>query len=664
MSAPNIDEINKIRKAVGLPLLPSANGPNEEGPSFKERQNKDDDDHDHEDDGQPGSTLETREAAGFDNFRQLQEEERRRIERAKRKKELQRARDAAARLTKLEGKGLGDAGDADDADLDAKAWLKGSKKRQAKIEKQRAEQLERELAERDRLAAIEYKSSDLAGVKVAHEIGDFEDASSEHILTLKDTEIGKGEDGSEDEDVLENADLVARDKLEERLSLKKKQKKGYDVHADSASKALLSQYDEAKRKVFQLDSRGAGVDTLGSKTQEIGDRLKSTISLDVLQPEAVSDYMEIKVKKPKKAKKNKRKQNGGAADPMDVDESRPQAKAKARSGDAAINDDEDLATALALSRKATLKKQKRRPEDIARQLKEEEAEEEAAAAAAAAAQGEGGIVLDDTTTFLDNLSARPREEERRPKVRQSIERPAESPGRDADGDETMREPDAVAVAVSDKEADEHNDKLRREQTTATPEISHTGLDEEQTANQGTAAMLKLLKQRGLVEESDAAVKNELYKKRQDFIIEARLREYENEQIARAQRERDRQSGKMSGMSLKEREEHARRQNSQREHQSSIQAAASFNRDYKPDVQLKYVDDTGRELNQKEAFKHLSHQFHGKGSGKLKTEKHLKKLADERRRMAASVLDSSQATGMSNAAGAQSRKNKEAGVRLA
>lgn len=148
------------------------------------------------------------------------------------------------------------------------------------------------------------------------------------------------------------------------------------------------------------------------------------------------------------------------------------------------------------------------------------------------------------------------------------------------------------------------------------------------------------------------------------MIEARLREHENEQKARAQRERDRQSGKMNNMSAKEREEHARWQNTQREHQSSIAAAAAFNRDYKPDVQIKYVDENGRLMNQKEAFKHLSHQFHGKGSGKQKTEKHLKKLEEEKQRMATSVLDSSKATGMNNAAGTQSKKNKEAGVRLA
>ena len=90
----------------------------------------------------------------------------------------------------------------------------------------------------------------------------------------------------------------------------------------------------------------------------------------------------------------------------------------------------------------------------------------------------------------------------------------------------------------------------------------------------------------------------------------------------------------------------------------------FNREYMPNVQLKYVDEFGRSMNQKEAFKHLSHQFHGKGSGKQKTEKHLKKIDDDKKREAQSALDSSQATGINNAMGATAKKNRQAGVRLA
>ncbi|XP_076463478.1 U4/U6.U5 tri-snRNP-associated protein 1-like [Babylonia areolata] len=50
--------------------------------------------------------------------------------------------------------------------------------------------------------------------------------------------------------------------------------------------------------------------------------------------------------------------------------------------------------------------------------------------------------------------------------------------------------------------------------------------------------------------------------------------------------------------------------------------------YKPEIRLEYVDETGRTLNPKEAFRQLSHRFHGKGSGKKKTEKRQKKVEEE------------------------------------
>ncbi len=50
--------------------------------------------------------------------------------------------------------------------------------------------------------------------------------------------------------------------------------------------------------------------------------------------------------------------------------------------------------------------------------------------------------------------------------------------------------------------------------------------------------------------------------------------------------------------------------------------------YKPEVKLDYMGDDGKMLNTKEAFRHLSHKFHGKGSGKLKSEKRTKKQEDK------------------------------------
>ena len=51
--------------------------------------------------------------------------------------------------------------------------------------------------------------------------------------------------------------------------------------------------------------------------------------------------------------------------------------------------------------------------------------------------------------------------------------------------------------------------------------------------------------------------------------------------------------------------------------------------YKPSVNIEYIDDSGRSMSSKEAFRYLSHKFHGKGSGKLKTEKRHRKIMEEK-----------------------------------
>lgn len=50
--------------------------------------------------------------------------------------------------------------------------------------------------------------------------------------------------------------------------------------------------------------------------------------------------------------------------------------------------------------------------------------------------------------------------------------------------------------------------------------------------------------------------------------------------------------------------------------------------FRPNIKLEYVDDDGHPLCPKEAFRYLSHKFHGKGPGKNKQEKRIKKQVQE------------------------------------
>lgn len=681
----SVEQNNKIRAALGLKPLPVP-GAAATGPVFKESKHDDDDDSDtsSDEDEDPRSTLESRQAQAGENWKKLQDEAETKRKREERNAAIKKARDQAQRNTKLEGTTLGESGDTE---MDTKTWLQQSKKRQKKIEKDRARKLAEELEERERAATAQYTSADLAGIKVGHEADDF-GGGEEHVLTLKDTAV----DQEDEADELEDMNLRENEKTAERLELKKG-KPVYDPTQENTG--ILAQYDEEiegkKRKRFTLDAAGSTTEDRDAKRQVVSDKLKkNAVSLD-LDPELqapVSDYMdisEVKIKKPKKKKTKATKQravlddedifpvadsgnNGASSMEVDTNNGTPApapAPRKQISEDVSFVDDDDLQASLTRQRRAAFKKRhKARPEDLARQLKEEEAQTPMEVETPENEE-EPGLVIDDTSEFVSNLQ-KPTLPDRREKPQPTAPEPAEqlSPaeephvedGGDVDMERTYND-------IEDEEDLKERIKRDEAQTQAQPEISGTGLEEETTLDQGLGATLSMLKQRGLVKQTDSAQHNSLLRDREHFLHEKEHLETEAEKRARQQRERDRASGKLDRMSAREREEYARWENKQRDQQDARQMAEVFNREYKPDVQLKYVDEFGRLMNQKEAFKHLSHQFHGKGSGKMKTEKRLKKIDEEKQREAMSTLDSSQHTGMNNAMGATARKNRQAGVRL-
>lgn len=672
MDAASIEEINKVRLAMGMKPLPvpgAAPPPKEKTPELETG-----------DDGKPVSTLETREAASYENYRKAQE-----AEEAKRKREakaaaIKKARELAQRTAVVEGKGIADE---EDDDIDVKTWLKTQKKRQKKIEA--ARKAEEEKAAAEAAKAAEHTAADLAGVKVAHDMAAFL-GGDEQVLTLKDTGVLDNEDEG---DELENIALREQENLQERLDLKKK-RPVYDPNDvdETGGIGLLSKYDEEiygkKKKAFTLDAAAASADLADLLEAPVQRRRNQVADLDALgrctrnaqmgptgpmltnagaedAPAPTSDYLdpsEVKVKKPKKKKsKSTRRRreddddvlftgdtaNGDQpAEEMEVD-SAPVTFTKKRKVvvDDSFVDDEDLQSSLALQRREALKKRKKmRPEDIARQLREE-AENEMETE-------ENGIVMDEVSRFVDTLRAEP-EEERKPRKAKSEEPVTAMKDESASEDEEMHD------------ADRHHPSR---QTSPLAEVPATGVEEEKTVAQGMGATLALLRDRHLIEEGKGAEQAEKFRQRQRFLNELHRRMDLFDQETRAQRERDRASGRLERMSAREREEWQRQQNTLRDQHQARVMDALFREGYRPDVELKYVDDNGRSLDAKEAFKELSHQFHGKGSGKGKTDKKLKKLAEEKRRMAQSMLDASQNVGMSSAASHQTKKRREAGVRLA
>jgi U4/U6.U5 tri-snRNP-associated protein 1 len=460
---------------------------------------------------------------------------------------------------------------------------------------------------------------------------------------------------------------------------------------ESGQKSILAQYDEEiegkKGKAFTLDGKGRTVEDVQAEVAGASKPKKVAISLDILKEDApTNDYMdisEVKMKKPKKKKSKKSKrervededelaamatEEPAADDDMDLDGgeiSAPQQKKK-KVFDESFVDDDDLQANLAAQRQKALKKRKKmRPEDLARQMREE-ASTPQPDVMESTEDGDGALVIDETTEFVQNLGAAgdADEEEARRKRRKSshisegTKSMGDIPVADEDGDIDMGQ--SYAEAAEAEEA--RNRSVSRARST---EITETGLEAEKTVDQGLGATLALLKQRGLVTQTDAGDKNAMYRDRQKFLADKLKAEADAERQRKIARERERGSARWNNMTPREREEWARKNNTSADMVESRRLAELFNKEYTPNIELKYVDEHGRHMNQKEAFKQLSHQFHGKGSGNTKTKKQLDKIAAENKRMAESSLEASRSGGggLGNAFDDQAKKKGTAGVRL-
>ncbi|KAK4644449.1 hypothetical protein QC761_304900 [Podospora bellae-mahoneyi] len=655
MDAASIEEINKVRRAMGMKPLPVPGAAPQEAAKEPSPDPET---------GEKASTLEIREAEGFENYRKAQEAEEAKRKRAEKLAAIKKARELAQRNAVLQGKGLAD----DDDELDTKSWLKSQKKRQKKIEAEEKARAEKEAAERK---AAEHTAADLAGVKVAHDMASFLDGDDQ-VLTLKDTGVLEEEEGDE----LENSELREREKLQERLDLKKK-KPVYDPNDidETGQIGILSHYDEEihgkKKKAFTLDAVGTSSDLADILAQApVQKRRQQVGDLDTLEdaPPPVSDYLdasEIKVKKPKKKSKSSRQKKDdddvlfpgdttNLDNDMDIDGGAITFTKKRKVITDDFADDEDLQTSLAQQRRDALKKRKKtRPEDIARQLRETTNDPDDALPST-----EKAVVIDEISEFVDTLRAnRDQEEQRRKAPKPKLENglAAVTAMEDESSDEEM--------ADAHDPRNEYEPSSTRRTTTPLAELP-LGVEEEKTVAQGMGATLSLLRDRHLLEEGQGAEAAEKFRQRQRFLAELNRRMALFDEETRLQREKDRESERFKRMSTKEKEMWQQQQNSIREMHQSRVIDALYREGYKPDVQLRYIDEDGRSLGQKEAFKELSHQFHGKGSGKGKTDKKLKKLAEEKRRMEQSILDAGQIVGLGSAARDQGKRRREAGVRLA
>ncbi|KAJ3196463.1 hypothetical protein HK101_008870 [Irineochytrium annulatum] len=564
-------------------------------------------------------------------------------ERKKQQRILERETNAEKLNARLEGKGLGAESEGEE---DALTWARKHEeevKRKKLREKKKAAKKAKEMDELDK------DSLYTSGLRVGHDVEDMRD----EILVLADRKIL---DGEEEEDELVSVAISEKERLRKHLdNLKKKPGyKGYEEDDMNGGKSkLLGHYDEVidgpMKQGFVLNATGVvEVEDEETKQLKVAEALRQSAGGGMLvdteydKMREVKDYYtaeEVGFNKPKKRKKKSKTRvleadpeiwaRGGGENQMDTTEGGGMTDSFVKRSNLENNisdtnfvDDDDLQEALAKARKVAVKKMKAAPtaEEILG-LTETPAED---------ASLSGGLVLSATSEFVNNLSTAPsyNPPKEEPTMQRRLAIPdeedvdvqmADGAGNTEDSAGGWREPmeegddESARPVPKDSEEDVFN--------------TSGAIEEEPLVASGLASTIKLLSKKGLVEKVSEdqleREKKQLSKMKwmEQQRVSEKLRELEKErEKARNKAKGGRGGGYVDEYKLEEEQRQAERRKA-REIEEKF-------KDYTPDVNIKYTDEYGRPLDAKEAFRHLSHKFHGKYSGKMKTEKRLKKWEEE------------------------------------
>ncbi|XP_069695554.1 U4/U6.U5 tri-snRNP-associated protein 1 isoform X2 [Periplaneta americana] len=537
--------------------------------------------------------------------------------------------------------------ESDEDDEDAHAWVVRSRKMQE--ERVQAEKRAKALEELDAEFGVgdlvedemrndrkeAYTSRDLKGLRVEHAVDHFSEGKTV-ILTLKDQGVL-----DEDGDVLVNVNMLDDERYNKNTEKKKLKPNlhGYDVYSEEDDlenkSSVLSKYDEEiegeKKTSFAL---GEEISEAVRKRnlQAVREKLhgKTLVSLDLPAPQLASEYyteeeISVKFKKPKKkvrkirrklkaeelepegdwsrdmGSRSKGSRHGGNADSsemevvkvkQEVDEDAMETEDTPLLEDLITNikvepDESELELQLALKKARKLKLQeaiadsKNSIEKVAKSILESSSE----------GNMEGGsIVLNATAEFCRTLG--------------DIPTYGLAGNRDEDAQELL---DFEREMIEEKKRQEEEGKRGAWNEV---EIDETPvdvlpaevpiLDVEPDVGVGVAGALRLAVSKGYLEREDMnkpSASRFAHLQAQNYSIEDKTH-IDDDKFGR----RERYSGPTSDFKEKD--------------------------GYKPNVKLDYIDDDGHVLNAKEAFRYLSHKFHGKGPGKNKVEKRMKKNEQE------------------------------------
>ncbi|KAF9223389.1 SART-1-domain-containing protein [Gyrodon lividus] len=536
-------------------------------------------------------------------------------------------------------------GDLDGETEDTLKWVKKAKKREKELAKKRQQELE----SMDMVfQGDEYTEKDLAGLKVSHDFEELGEGDA-RILTLKDSRILDNE-----EDELQNVEMAEAERTQKNndLKIKRRDYTGYDDDEFEEGKhgmkrSVLSKYDEilegSRETGFRLGSSVTSTKAEPTQAKEGTATVnRALLSIDYAKNLETHDYLregDVGFKKPKTKKKPSSRR-------IPIDNEIPDLGGdvvpRSRELDANFVDDDELQAALARQRRAKIHKAKKlSPEEIARKIAEERAQEQSAHADEVIKvedvdedDGQSGLTFDDTSEFVRAISYNPAPVKTE-QVEPSIAPPphkTRSPSRDVSmaGDEVLDEIEAGEVVVKEEDDEEMLEAIEQvireteaeQRIAAENGVAEVGTSTEPTFGSGMAGTLALLRQQGLVAQpTDDQQERERVQRQRDLWLADHRR-----LLAQRELEKLQARGGNKDQATREYENRVREQQEAR-------ANLEMYKNYRPDITIVYYDEFGRALTPKEAWKALSHKFHGKGSGKMKTEKRLKKIAEEKKKEA-------------------------------
>lgn len=550
-----------------------------------------------------------------------------------------RERIARVKEERLKDKKEGGILDDNDDASEILSWVGKSRKLEGKgqAEKEKALRLARALDEQDNILADNGDDDDeeeedklqgdhLSGVKVLHGLDKVIEGGAV-VMTLKDQSILADGDINEEADMLENTEIGEQKQRDEAYKAAKK-KGTYDdkFNDDSLSKkAMLSHYDDPMEdEGVTLDEVGRFTGEAEKKLEELRKRIeggyvqKKTEDLTSASKMA-SDYYTpdemLQFKKPKKKKSLRKKEK------LDLDALEAEAIASGLgAADLGSRNDARRQSAREEEQKADAEKRSNayqaaiaKAEEASKALRQEKN------MLGKLAEGEELVFGEDYEDLQKSL-----EQARKLALRKQEETAASSPlavselatANKGQGDADAAEGDTQQNKVVITEMEEFVWGLQLNEETRKPEAEDVFMDEDDDAMpSGTLAKddtsgLAVVKE---VTDIEDTVKDEEEEVKPDEVVHEvavgkglagalkflQERGTLNEGTDWGGRTTDKKKSKLVGIE-----------------------------DGPKEIRIERHDEFGRVMTPKEAFRDLSHKFHGKGPGKMKLEKRQKKYHDE------------------------------------